>query len=398
MKLFSKKRSEKLVGIIDIGNGSIGASLVRLNAAGLPELLSGGRRELPVPDTRSSDLLFSQVLKELPTALKELSGSPEHLLFIVSSPWIHVSSIRTLRFSRATPILVTETLLERMLVDETRLSKSQSEGYVPIERTIVGLRLNGYPVTALPSSPVQVAEVTFFTSAAPQNALQNLTDVASSVLPHVPVTFHSAPLSAYYGLARLFPSTLSHIFINVTGEVTELLHVENGTPSAFGTFPIGRNMLLRTLQAAGMPPHEALSALELARMEESPMRKKLEETLAHVQLEWRRGLREALSALVPTGGFPQNLFVTADIRVATWFGDVVRSEEFLAISRGIPPIVDILSLQEFSSEIRLSGGTPDPLVLLATLFADARFDEGRTIDLLSTKNPVGMPIRATLHA
>lgn len=369
-----------------------------------------------VGESRSNETLLSQVGREVPVALKELHRiatlytdpktsrlNPQkvtHLLFLLSSPWVRVSSIRTLRFMRARPFMVTEELIERMFADEVKLQAREGaeEGFSPIERTIVGLRLNGYPVNTPPSAPVTVAEVTFFSASASDEVLESLHNSAEEVFPHLERSFHSIPLAAYHGMAAVSPSLLSYLFVNVTGEVTELLHVEDGAPVAFGTFPAGRNLLVRTLQSNTIPEHEALSAIRLSQKESSSFRSSLSETFVHTEREWRQSFREALSALVPTGAFPQTILLVADLQVEDWFAEVIRKEEFLTVSRGAPPAVRTLPPSELGAHLRFHSGVPDTLVFLTALFADARFDQRKTLDLLSTKIPIGIPLRATLRA
>lgn len=408
MNLFGSRNEETLIGIVEVGNGSVGASLVRLDRKGPPHILASSRLYIQMQDLRTAGMLHAALVRELPQALQALhqalppreSGALSEIVFLLSAPWVRIASIRTLRFSRTAPFRVTEDLLERMLADEMRLSqRTQTEdGFSILERTIVGLRLNGYQVSTLPASAVNTAEVTFFTALGANDVLAAIADASEEFFPRVRRSFHSTPLAAYHGMATLYPSLTSYVFVNVTGEMTELLHVEEGAPVAFGTFPVGRNFLLRTLEANAMPVHEALSAIELARHESSRLSLTLKETLDHTQEEWRRSFREALSALVPSGSFPDTVLVVCDVRLDAWFADAVAREEFLAVSRGTTPTVKTLPISEFGRAIIVGRDTPDSLAALTALFADARFDAHKTIELLSTKMPLGIPSRATLKA
>ena len=415
MKLFQTEE-ESVVAIVDIGDGSIGGSLVRLNRAGPPDIFMSVRAPLKMQTARTEETLLSEIWRELPPLLETLRASSArlvdprtsrplsrnvtHILLVLSTPWIRVTGIRTLRFSRETPFLVTEELLEKMLADEMRIGREEEgeEGFVIIERAVVGLRLNGYQVVTMPSSPVTTAEVTFFTASAREDVLEHLIELTEERFPGLPRSFHSAPLSAFHGVASLYPSLLSYLFIAVGSEVTEVLHVEEVVPVAFSSFPVGRNLLFRTLEANSLPLHEALSALVLSREESSRFNTTLSETLRHVEKEWRDRFRESLSALIPTGSFPSTILVTADMNVQSFFADAVRAEDFLTMARGSEPLVQALLPGEFGAAVLLREGPPDPVVFLTTLFADARFDARKTLGLLSTKIPLGIPSRVTLKA
>src|SRR6185436_4770259 len=81
----------------------------------------------------------------------------------------------------------------------------------------------------------------------------------------VSTSYHTHPSAALHGARVLLPYEDTYLLCMPTGEVTEFLSVEQGSVRSYGTLPLGRHTLLRTLQAhGGLTLPEARSTLRLS--------------------------------------------------------------------------------------------------------------------------------------
>lgn len=405
--LFGRTKTQKVIGLVEIGTGCISATLTRLDTKGPPHILSYARVELPLRANRTPKEIIADILKELPEVVRGLQKKAalytedahvvpqriEQLAVILSAPWSDVR-LRTLRLSRTEPFLMHEKVVERMLSDEIRAAaKNGAPSNILIERTVVGIVLNGYPVQMLPRTKVTSAEVSLLTSYAEPEFLSKVTSVLEEAAPGIPRTFHSSTFASYLGLASAFPTEESALFVHVGGEITEVVVIKEGMLQSVGSFPQGYNLVLRTLQAASIPPHEAESAMKLSLADTSRMKATLAKTLSAASLDWRKLLRETLIELVPGGAVPQKVFLAVSGSAAPWFRETIEAESFLSVASASAPTVILLTPKEFVKRAVVANELPDAIALLTALFADQRFDQGASIDFLSTRSTVGVPTR-----
>lgn len=409
--LFGHKEERKVLAVIEIGTGSVSATLTRLNRAGLPQILFYERVELPVSARRSAKALLAEVGKALTPLCRNLQKRAalytegtrivpqkvKHAAVIFSAPWSD-SLIRTLRMSRSKPFPMNGDVIERMLADEAKAVGKEHPSALPIERAIVGLRLNGYAVPAMTRAKVETAEVSLLLSFIDDNVLRLVREKIEEVLPAARQTYHSASFVSYLGTGTTFPEVPDYISVHVGGEMTEVSLVSAGTLRAVGSFPQGYNLVLRTLGAASIPPHEAASALKLSLADTSRMKAHLGKTLSAASLDWRKSLRGVLVDMIPQGGAPATVFLTVSGNTAPWFRETLAAEPFLSVTGTGAPSIRLLTPKEFLKKVAVGDAAPDAIALLASVFADRRFDEGANVDFLSTRTGGETTPQATLTA
>lgn len=137
----------------------------------------------------------------------------------------------------------------------------------------VAARLRGHPHT----SDIGVVErATFFVSApwgvpdlvagTPSFSSAATSDLVRAIEGHfdIPTHFHTRASAALHGIRSLVPHEDTYLLCIPSGEVVEVLSVEQGSVRTYGTLPVGRHTLLRTLQSHGsLTEPEARSALRI---------------------------------------------------------------------------------------------------------------------------------------
>ncbi|MDE2213205.1 MAG: hypothetical protein KGJ34_01580 [Patescibacteria group bacterium] len=393
--LFGKKEeaATKTIAILDIGSGSVGCALILLDRKGPPSILAHTREEAHLESGRTGEKLQSTILasakKALETIAKSAHKSPkgkdgyiEHLAIFLPAPWSTLF-LRNIRLAREMPVHVTPALIEGMVADYVKRERPDENTEVVIERSAVGIRLNGYGVNDLPNDvSASTVELSIVSATSSKTFIGNLRDIARPILGgHVPLSFHSTPVAATYALSTLFPETPDYILCNSEGELTELLLVLEHTPSAAATSTAACNTILRTVSVhADMARAEANSALALARDARSPMSAKLEKTLASAQRECADGFRAAATELIASFSPPRTIYVIGEGQSAQWYAESLAHAPFLKSLFPLGVAVDNVQYSTLAKNIKQSGGSSDVFLALEAIYTDARFDERRTFN------------------
>ena len=397
----NKDRKTKTVLLADIGSGSVGLALVELNRDGAPAVLLSERVPVAPLKTRDAAELHAGMQKALRDAANRYQGDltrlltatpekgrgrlrPSQAAAFLRAPWCDVV-LRNIRFARTEPFRVTPALLERMLSDYVRRERPDEKEEAVVERSAVGIRLNGYPVTDLPrSSEVTSAELTALSVTAPSALLKNLRADMDALSGSVPLTAHSAGIAASFAAGSLNPTSPDYILCEVGGETTELLLVLEHIPAARAVFGSGVNLFSRTVRShTGMTEWESASAMRLAKEKRSPVREKLHATLSSAQKEYAKNFEGAVRELAAAERNVPLVYVLCEEAMGHWI------EQAIAESSASEPEVRVLTpdmLAPFVSRPVAPGGAPaqDVALSLYALFADARFDEHHTFNFKLT--------------
>lgn len=387
-------RKTKTVLIADIGSGSVGLALVELNRQGPPALLLTERVPVAPLKTRDAAELLMGMEKSLRDAGNRYRGDltrlltttpekgrsrlhPTQVAAFLRAPWCNVL-LRNIRFARTAPFRVTPSLLEKMLSDYVRRERPDERGETVVERSAVGIRLNGYAVTDMPrSSEVVSAELTALSVTAPAIFLKNLRDDMDAVSGGMPVTAHSAGIAASFAAGSLVPDAPDYILCEVGGETTELVLVLEHIPSAQATFGLGSNIFSRTLEAhAGLKGAEIPSAMRLAKEKRSPVRERLSNTLGAAQKEYGKSFAGAFRELTAAGGSVPMVYILSEEPMGHWIEQAI-----VGSNAGAPaPQTRIVDAAMLGSYVSHAAEGPDMALALFALFADARFDEKRSFN------------------
>ena len=207
--MFGNSSPDRAVLLLDIENGSVGSSLVRLSPGTAPEIFGGRRLHVPMMDTRSAAHLLRAV---------------EHA---TSDAILHASEVAARMRHR------------------TSLPK--------VSKAVVFLSAPWGVPNLAQGKPDFAGPLT-----------QNLAPRVRSLFGDIPMSLHAHASAAVHGMRALYPDTSDALIVSINGEMCELVLVEGGHVVGHATAPAGLNTVLRTLKShAGMSEHEARSALKL---------------------------------------------------------------------------------------------------------------------------------------
>ncbi len=401
---FFKKKDgpTEMIAVVDIGSASAASALVELDRRGTPTVWQADRIVLPIEQMRDIETLKRRLASTVSQALTNTAeaalnhmtkgrhgrqdvqgGAIAHVAVFLPSPWSTLL-LRNVRLARAAPVSVTPALIERMVADYVKRERPDKKTEAIIERSVVGLQLNGYSVIDIPqNTQAETIEMTVISATVDRDMLTALRDTIHKAIGHyTTISFHATSVAASYALSVIKPDTPDYILANAEGEVTELMLVTEHTPSAVTTATTGCATMERALVANGIPSAEVPSALTLAQNDASPMAQKIGSIKTTAGDACSAALAATASDLLkPPQSAPCTMYLLQDSEDAGWLKDALsRNTSFLAL---FPQGVEFtpLNTQLLLPHLTARGqGELDPYLALEAIYTDARFDQRRAFN------------------
>ncbi len=306
-----KKEEEKTVLLLHVENGSVGAGLVRLGA-GQPKLFGQKRATTPVAMSLSGKALAQEVERALADTLR-------HVGEVAARVRLHAPTAPMGAVDRAAVFLAAPW-------GRPNLSTGKPDFLDSMEHSVRG------------------------------KVAQSFGDL--------PVSLYTAAGSAAFGTRALITEDPCLVCI-ITGEVSELLRMDQVGVVAHATFPSGSHALLRTLQThGGLSPEEARSASRLpfatARMREP---------FSAASTEFGRQFKEAALDVMRPGEVAR-IVVVAEEPVGEWFARALESVNELGELFPDGGEVRAVRPSHATAHIAAHAEVPDLPLMLAALFAD----------------------------
>lgn len=350
--------------VFDIGGSSIGAALVTTEGSHAPPKVLYSTRALfpflkePEPERLTQAMLSTFVVVALRVQREGLPRLPHALPFrsvhvreascFFSSPWLSTeasnvsmrserpfnvhNNIAGMLFNRNEEFPHVEYFPFEQEDDKhgrkKRSHATKSEdmgGATSIERHVVRVSLNGYPTNKPEGKLASTLEALVVGSVVPSDLFDKLRAVIDRVLRGGELYGHSffMPLSR---VARsIAAEDESYLLIQVGGEITDVVVVENGTPTLFVSIPFGVQPLIRAIAAkARIIPEEVGARLALlARSgntgEEDRKGSVIVRTLSETEAKWKDLIRDALREAPFRTPLPNRAYVWCDEAYQTWF-------------------------------------------------------------------------------
>jgi len=381
---FTKQKLDgSLVLLIDIGSASVGTALVRLVAGKPPHILATVREDIPFQETLSSARFLSGMLHALERALKKIQmankghGAPMHTFCTLSSPWFMLKS-RTIRISEAASFEVTEKILETFLREDTERLKEELKDTLPsqdieiIEQKIIQMKLNGYEIKDPYGQTTNQMELIATTGLSSQRVIQGIEHRISQFFYTSSVHFGSFPVAAFSAIRDIFPEEQDFLFLDITGEATDVSLVVNDILSGTVSFPYGKNFFIREISAELKTLHQEAATLFMMFLRdtlEGKWRDQVGGVLPHSKNEWITRFGKALALFSGMGVLPRKVFFTADTEVAPFFAGLIHhAKSEFSLGEGF----DVVHLDQFVVAKYVSFESEvirDPFLVVEALFA-----------------------------
>jgi hypothetical protein len=399
--------------ILDIGNGSIGASLVsyeksravqtektmkgNFGYAAKPTILYTHREPITFMPLVTSQRLLEAMLGLLEAVLKHVQKEGfgtihrnlfgkvtlAHVVCVFSSPW-YISQTASLKTESEKPIKVTNALVNELITKEEVRFNTTLEGgnykkyfgseVVLLERNLVHTAINGYEIGNPVGKNARLLELTLFTSLISETVLRQVESVFYKVFHVRMIECFSYALASWNAVRTLFPAAEDFLFLDVSGETTDASVTIRGAITETISFPFGRATILRSIvKALDVTPETALSLVKMrtAGNLEKKVADGLEKALADISNEWITEFNQTLSDISKKYNLPKKAFVTIDPDFAELYGGILhRADIGPGLFKGPFDITLITKdiLEMFIQTAGKTDSTIDPALALEAVF------------------------------
>lgn len=343
MGIFSKtKEKEVLTLAFDIGSASVGGVLFYAEKNKIPKILYSVRRQFPLIEQVDFQKLLSMVVTTLNTitvdVMKSGLGNPERIVCVLSSSW-YISQTRTIHLEKNTPFVfnskIAENLVEKEIAmfEEEYISKYAESGgkFQPLEVKTIKTMLNGYETSNPMGQKIKDLEMTIFVSLGIEQVLNQIRGALNTHFPHTEIKFSTFTMVTFAVVRDMYVHQDNFLLIDIAGEVTDIAMVKNNILRESVSFPMGRNFVIRNLATEfGYTLDEAKSCLSLYKDGHSSegSLSKIEPAMKKMRIEWLNKFQTSLANLSNDISIPATIFLAVDKEYATFFSDIIKTEQF----------------------------------------------------------------------
>lgn len=329
------KSGKRFVVIFDIGSASIGGAFVGIDGENPPEIIFTTRRDIPFQEKLNFQRFLDSMIKtleELFVLMQKAGGGVKvkEAYCILASPW-YASQTRLIKYNQDAPFTVTEDGLDKLIEKEIVLFRdsklfahAKAGDAMPeiMESKNIQTKLNGYEMSTPFGKKASQIEIAVFISMIPASIKASIMGSITKFW-HVPtVHFSSFSFTAFDTIRSIFPDERSFLFMDISGEVTDISLARENVLLESVSFPAGKNMLIRTLvEKLKTTPALAMSELDLyANHHSTPEHvAQVEDALAEATKTWQASFQDALRQFAKEFPIPHTIFYTADDSMSEWF-------------------------------------------------------------------------------
>jgi len=390
---FSKKENKKVALVYDIGSASVGGALVVYAKNEVPKIIYSVRKDIGFQEdfnvkrfhllvTKAIDGVCADMQKNgLPHLKFTKLGDrvPKSILVALSSPWYALQT-RVIKISEKEPFLITEKKVSKWIEKEVDSFKSSDEvkkyedegGTMIIEKQITKIKLNGYETTSPYGKSAKTFEAAITVSVSPQRILDDIYAEIRRSFSSKFINFNAFPMASF-SVIRDMSDNEDFIFLDISGELTDVLVSKQGVPLEVITFPMGKNNILRKLsQELGTSKDEATSLLSLHSEDKLDGMElvRVGNALNKVRSEWVMLFQKTLEEISEEFSVPSTVFFTSGADLSKWFEKSIKAEQFSQFTMSNSPFSVISVDSSFlSKNVKVMGNMKsDPFLMINSIF------------------------------
>jgi len=384
-KLFSgAKKSPEIALIFDIGSDSVAGSIVHFssNSRENPRIIYTKRSHWHSGSHSSYDDILRSMKYTLGNVARSIQekGFPlsekGSIYVTVSSPWF-AHDMRRAELSRNTVFTVNEKILDSIRDKEmTEFDKESEdiygEDFQVIEKTIVDISVNGYHTASPIGQKAKHVDVSIYISVAPKEVISIIEDTIGRVFHHK-VQFQTSTLLTYVVSRDYFAKDKDYIFIDVGGELTDILVVRNNTIFQTLSFPLGTQFfysnIAKILHASNHETLSLLSAFDKDALDKETTNA-IQDAKKTSYLAYEKHLETSLRQLSKEYKLPQEVYISGFGFFEKDLKKLLESEHVGQYSMlEIPFDVSIVNETELHTMLRYQPGTKrDLFIALSALY------------------------------
>lgn len=383
MALLSKNKKNIAIKkslVIHIGSDRIVGVLGIFSSGDKPQISEIAEYEVKLSglenETEFTNLFRKAVIVVAEKLVRGGNYVPDHVFASLESPWF-TGQTRSVNYSKKEPFVFTQNISNNLIDEDFKRYKSEGESAFGedlqvLDKAVISTKLNGYKIAEPFGKKTREVNISYYASLAPKFFIDNICDDLEKIV-RGKIKFFSSTTSLSAALYMTISDYKKMLVISIGGEVTEILSLESGILINSGTFPYGRNHLLRTLgEELKHSPLEILSLLNMCssgRVHEN-LENKIDQIVKSVEKVWRKHLRKVVHDVVGpiNNGIPTMTIGNPD--TLAWYKKMVSSEH---ISGGIS--TNSVNIKEWEGSMavdffgqKLPGSVIPPLILADCLY------------------------------
>ncbi len=246
----SRGRKPEVAVIFDVGSDSVAGSVVHFSSdkKELPRVIYTKRVQWHSENQSSYDDILRSMkytLGNIARVIQEkdfpiTKGSSIYVTF--AAPWF-AHETRRAELERKTVFTVTQGVLDK--IQEKEIDSFYKEGeeiygadFEVVEKSVIDVSVNGYPTDKPLGKKAKSIDMSLYVSVAPKEIMDIARDVIGRVFHHK-VVFQTSTLVSYVVSRDFFARDKDYMFVDVGGELTDVLVVRNNTIFQTLSFPLG---------------------------------------------------------------------------------------------------------------------------------------------------------------
>ncbi len=383
--LFQNKKKENTIIILDIGSASIGSAVVLIKDGKMPTVLYSIRERIEIKSDVDFSRFISLMLSTLESVLvkmsKEYEVSSKNIFCILSSPW-YTASTHFINIKREEQFVVTHKIIDDCVDKELsamssniKEEKNIVEGVLKvIDVKNIQVKLNGYETDQPYNKKAESVEIALFASMGSEKIIKIIEDKVLKAFHYTP-KFSSFSLASFVAIRDIFNES-NFLFIDVTGEVTDISMIKNNVLLKNSAFTIGENFLIRRIASGfNTTVDEAESLLLMFNNGDSDneTKNKLIKIFEDTKGKWIEGAVEVLQSFSDDSSIPNSVFITVNSKVQKWFSDAMSGDSFEKFTLTNDKLEVKILNNKLISKFCLSGNKnilKDPFLMLEAIFIE----------------------------
>jgi cell division ATPase FtsA len=286
---------------------------------------------------RLSQSIYKNLVSVTSQIKKRSAQKPDLALLVFSSPW-YISQTKIVTVRRNQPFKIERELFKKLIKDEAQIFKRKWRGVFLkkehasfIEQAPIKTVLNGYTIKNPFGKSANKLNLYVYLSLCPKAIKENIKEAVSDCLNINSIYTHTFPFVLLNVLKHLINTKEGALFIDISGEITDVFIIRDNVIEEVNSFPKGENFLIRRLASAfNLNVDGARARLQQYRRGEldNNYAKKIKEVLSMAGEEWGKYSKQMLSEIAQDKYLPQNLYFCGPTALLKEISEQVLSENF----------------------------------------------------------------------
>jgi hypothetical protein len=314
MSFFAKKSPISTELIFDIESDSVCATIFLYEANKAPRIVYNNSIAVARKANTASVYLTRNMLKTLEDVASTTSAAMlalvekklirqahvDRIHIVLSSPWI-ISKLSCVKETFKKEVSIRQSTVAALLEKEKSASaKLFAVGdAAAIDTKLFEIKINGYPVADYEGKHALSLEGTMVISFASRKMLNEIKSRINRFFRAHDETFHSALILRYVALRSVMSHHTDYVWLQIHGELTDVLVVREGACAISGSLPFGLDTLVRKF-ASATNESQATAASLLEFLDNSSntvlILEKTRSTLGKIMPEWTREIVSLMSS------------------------------------------------------------------------------------------------------